>query len=110
MLGCSQPVDQGPRELEPDELARLSADGRVSPHLPSRFSATVGNNNDEVVVTHLRFRVHGNEVERIARIEPGRSRRVSLQFLFPEDPDFGAIDPDAVEWDLVGAKGIVAPH
>ena len=38
----------------------------------------------------------------------GASRRVSLQYLWPEDRDFGSIDPDSVEWDLVGAKGVLA--
>ena len=67
--------------------------------------AEIVNGNEELTVTHVQLVVHGREIERAARIAPGESRRIAMQYLFPEDPDFGSIDPGTVEWELVGATG-----
>ncbi len=108
LVGCAPPEPPGPRALSASELELLSVDGRVSKWLPSRFSATITNGNDDLEITGVRFLIHGHEIERIASIAPGESERVSVQYLFPEDPDFGSIDPQSVVWSLVGATGIVA--
>lgn len=108
LVACANPAPSSPstRPLTNDELARLSADGRVSQHLPIRFSAEIENGNEAVTVTAIRLRVHGREIDRLKRIPPGDSARLSVQFIYPEDPDWGRIEPEKVEWQLVGAEGI----
>ena len=106
--GCEIPEEPpGPRPLSAEELALLDVDGRVSKWLPSRFSATIENPHPDLALTRLRFEVHGKVIERAARIGPGERRRISVQYLFPEDDAFGNVDPETVVWKLLGAVGEV---
>ena len=87
-------------------LCRVRIDGgRVSPHLPIRFAGEAVNGNEDLALVRLDFEFYGRRIEKPTRVEPESSRRFSLQFLFPEDPEFGEVDPDEVEWTLVGALG-----
>ncbi len=111
LLACSnESAPIGPRPLSPDELALLEAEGRVSKWLPTRFSAEIENRNSGLTITHVTLLVHGRRIERSARIAPGESRRIAVQYLFPEDPDFGSIDPETVTWELSGASGTLDPR
>ena len=105
LLGCA---DDGPRPLTEEELARITVDARVSKWLPSRFSGMV-HNETSLHLLRLELEIHGKKVQKDLRIAPGASRRMSLQYLFPEDEGFGTVDPAAVEWRLVAATGSVAP-
>ncbi len=106
---CSGGSAASPRLLKPDELRRLTITGAVSPHLPIRFSAQIHNGNPDITITAIRLRVHGREIDRLKRIAAGETARVSVQFIYPEDADWGRIDPDAVQWSLVQASGIEGP-
>jgi hypothetical protein len=94
-----------PRPLSAEELAELSIDGSFSTHLPIRFSAVV-KNPLQLEVRRLDFVVDGRRFEISRRIGPGEERRLSFQWVYPEDEDSwhsaGSVE---VPWSLVGAQG-----
>lgn len=100
--GCAEPQA---RPLSPDELTRVEVDGRVSRWLPIRWSGSVTNGLDDLTLTSIELEIDGQRFERTVELAPGVTGRLSLQFVFPEDPRFGKIDPDAVESRLVAATG-----
>lgn len=102
LWGC---VDPGPRLLRPDELAKVEFDGRVSRWLPIRWSGSVTNGLEQLTITRIEIEIDGERFERDVEVAPGATQRISLQFVFPEDPRFGNVDPDAVVSRLVGATG-----
>lgn len=101
-LSCA--ASDGPRALSPEELSQVELNGRVSRWLPSRFSGTV-KNGSELHLVEVELEIGGNTVSKPTDIAPGQERRVSLQYIFPEDPRFESIDRDAIEWRLTGAVG-----
>lgn len=105
MLACLQ-EPSGPRPLTAEELEMIEVDARVSKWLPTRFSGTV-TNNSPLVLHEIVLEIHGKRVVKPAKVASGESKRISLQFLFPEDADFGKIDPERVAWTVVGAVGAV---
>ncbi len=105
VASCSEPP--GPRQLTPEELSRVEVDGGVSKWLPIRFSADVVNGNSELELVELEFEVAGYVRQRTVRIAPGETRRVRLQYIFPEDEGWDdPLDPEA-PWRLRGATGVV---
>ncbi len=113
--GCAE----GPRaplggavatELDAALLEGVGVDGRVSPHLPIRFAAQVHNGLESHELRRLRFEVGGREFEVTRRIAPGETRRISFQWIFPEDPgwDEAGTSPEPVAWRLVGAEAVAA--
>ena len=66
----------------------------------------MSNHNDAVQLELLQLEIDGRPFERRVRLEPGEARRISLQFLFPEDPGYHSDEPRAVEWRVTGALGI----
>lgn len=99
VLACSP---AGPRPLEQSELAQVVVEGRVSKWLPSRFSGTV-RNGTALHLHSLELEIHGKQIVKDVRVAPGESKRLSLQYLFPEDEGFGTVDPQQVVWRLIGA-------
>jgi hypothetical protein len=105
LLACAP---AGPRPLTESELAQLEVAGGVSKWLPIRFTAEVTNGLEDLTVTEVSFEVHGKRVSRETRIRPGEMKRLRMQYLFPEDPDFGSVDKETFDtekivWRLAGA-------
>ena len=106
VIACLAPSE--PRALTDAELAGVTVEGRVSKWLPIRFSGEV-TNDTTLRLESIELEIHGKRITKKVVVAPGESRRVSLQYLFPEDPGFGTIDPAAVEWRLAAAVGEPMP-
>ena len=105
-VACAAAPLTGPRELQEEELAALEVEGGVAKWLPIRFSATVTNALADLALTELTFEIGGKTVSRATHISPGETQRLRMQWLFPEDEQFGEIDdPEAVPWRLVAGLG-----
>ena len=107
LLSCTADPP-GPRTLTEEELALIEVDGGVSKWLPIRFAADVRNGNEELDLVELEIEVAGYVRRRSVHIGAGESRRVRLQYIFPDDAGWDEpLDPDA-PWRLLGARGVAA--